>query len=44
MSRLRLAYLFTTFPTTSETFLQREVRAMRARPVDFTLHSLWGGE
>ncbi len=41
--RLRLAYLFTTFPETSETFLQREVRAMRARPVEFTLHSLWGG-
>ncbi len=43
MSRLRLAYLFTTFPEASETFLQREVRAMRAQPVDFTLHSLWGG-
>lgn len=41
--RLRLAYLFTTFPEISETFLQREVRAMRLRPVDFTLHSLWGG-
>jgi glycosyltransferase involved in cell wall biosynthesis len=44
MSRLRLAYLFTTFPETSETFLQREVRAMRAQPVDCTLHSLWGGK
>ncbi len=44
MSRLRLAYLFTTFPTMSETFLQREVRAMRERPVDFTLHSIWQGE
>jgi len=43
MSRLRLIYLFTTFPETSETFLQREVRAMRERPVDFTLYSLWGG-
>lgn len=43
MPRLRLAYLFTTFPETSETFLQREVRAMRTRPVDFTLHSLWHG-
>jgi len=43
MSRLRLAYLFTTFPEASETFLQREVRAMRAQPVDCTLHSLWGG-
>ena len=44
MSRLRLIYLFTTFPERSETFLQREVRAMRDRPVDFTLHSLWGGQ
>jgi glycosyltransferase involved in cell wall biosynthesis len=44
MTRLRLAYLFTTFPETSETFLQREVRAMRGRPVDFTLHSIWGGK
>jgi glycosyltransferase involved in cell wall biosynthesis len=43
MSRLRLAYFFTTFPAASETFLQREVQAMRARPVDFTLHSLWDG-
>ncbi len=43
MSRLRLAYLFTTFPEISETFLQREVRAMRTRPVDFTLHSIWHG-
>ncbi len=44
MSPLRLAYLFTTFPETSETFLQREVRAMRNQRVDFTLHSLWGGQ
>jgi glycosyltransferase involved in cell wall biosynthesis len=43
MYRLRLAYLFTTFPEASETFLQREVRAMRRLPVDFELHSLWGG-
>jgi len=41
--RLRLVYLFTTFPEASETFLQREVRAMRGLPVDFELHSLWGG-
>lgn len=44
MPRLRIAYLFTTFPETSETFLQREVRAMRTQPVDLTLHSLWGGQ
>jgi len=43
MPRLRLVYLFTTFPEASETFLQREVQAMRTQPVDFTLHSLWGG-
>jgi colanic acid/amylovoran biosynthesis glycosyltransferase len=42
--RLRLAYLCTTFPTASETFLQREVRALRGQPVDFTIYSLWGGE
>ncbi len=38
-----VAYLFTTFPKVSETFLQREVRAMLAQGVDVRLFSLWGG-
>ena len=42
--RVRVAYLFTTFPLPSETFLQREIRAMRERAdVSFEIHSLWGG-
>lgn len=42
---LRVAYLFTTFPVDSETFLQREIRAMRLREdIRFELHSMWGGE
>jgi glycosyltransferase involved in cell wall biosynthesis len=38
-----IAYLFTTFPKTTETFLQREITAMRARGVNLRLYSLWGG-
>ncbi len=39
-----MAYLFTTFPADSETFLQREIRAMRRRDdIAFELHSMWGG-
>lgn len=38
-----VAYLFTTFPKTSETFLQREVRAVRRQGVDVRLFSFWGG-
>ena len=42
---IRVAYLFTTFPVDSETFLQREIRAMRRRDdITFELHSMWGGE
>ena len=40
---LTVAYLFTTFPKLSETFLQREVAAMQARGVNLRLYSLWGG-
>jgi glycosyltransferase involved in cell wall biosynthesis len=36
-------YLFTTFPKLTETFLQREVRALRHLPIDLELFSLWGG-
>lgn len=38
-----VVYLFTRFPHWSETFLQREVRAMAALGVPLELHSLWGG-
>jgi glycosyltransferase involved in cell wall biosynthesis len=38
-----IAYLFTTFPKNTETFLQREVIAMRAKGVELRLYSLWGG-
>ena len=38
-----IAYLFTTFPQNTETFLQREIIAMRAHGVNLRLYSLWGG-
>jgi glycosyltransferase involved in cell wall biosynthesis len=38
-----IAYLFTTFPKSTETFLQREIVAMRARGAQVRLYSLWGG-
>ena len=38
-----IAYLFTTFPKTTEMFLQREVAALRARGVRLRLYSMWGG-
>lgn len=40
---LKIAFLFTTFPKTSETFLQRDVAALLAHGVDVRLYSLWGG-
>jgi colanic acid/amylovoran biosynthesis glycosyltransferase len=40
---ISVAYLFTTFPKTSEAFLQRDVAAMQARGVRLRLYSLWGG-
>jgi len=40
---LRIAYLFTTFPKSTETFLQREVTALLAAGVDLRLYSLLGG-
>ncbi|MEO0796954.1 MAG: glycosyltransferase [Verrucomicrobiota bacterium] len=43
-AHLKIAYLFTTFPVTSETFLQREVRVMASRGVDVDIHSLWLGD
>jgi len=38
-----IAYLFTTFPQSTETFLQREIIAMRGLGVNLRLYSLWGG-
>jgi glycosyltransferase involved in cell wall biosynthesis len=38
-----VAYLFTTFPSPTETFLQREIAALRARGPSLRLYSLWGG-
>jgi glycosyltransferase involved in cell wall biosynthesis len=40
---ISVAYLFTTFPKTSEAFLQRDVAAMQARGIKLRLFSLWGG-
>jgi colanic acid/amylovoran biosynthesis glycosyltransferase len=38
-----ITYLFTTFPKTTEMFLQREIAALRARGVRLRIHSMWGG-
>lgn len=38
-----IAYLFTTFPKNTETFLQREIVAMKTHGVNLRLYSLWGG-
>src|SRR5262245_35148212 len=38
-----IAYLFTTFPQPTETFLQREIVAMKNHGVILRLYSLWGG-
>ncbi|HEX2101088.1 MAG TPA: glycosyltransferase [Candidatus Synoicihabitans sp.] len=38
-----IAYLFTTFPKATETFLQREVRALIAQGAHLRLYSLFGG-
>ncbi|MBN1403198.1 MAG: glycosyltransferase family 4 protein [Opitutales bacterium] len=43
LSRGPVAYLFTTFGTPSETFLRRELAAMRSLGVDARVYSLWGG-
>ncbi len=38
-----IALLFTTFPKTSETFLQRDVAALQSQGLRLRLYSLWGG-
>ncbi|WOO42149.1 glycosyltransferase [Rubellicoccus peritrichatus] len=40
---MKIAYLFTTFPVQSETFLQRELRLMAKQGVQIQIHSLWKG-
>lgn len=39
----QIVLLFTTFPKTSETFLQRDVTALQAKGLRLKLYSLWGG-
>jgi len=41
---MRLLYVATRFPVLSETFVQREVRALRAAGASLQILSLWGGE
>jgi len=38
-----IAYLFTTFPKSTEMFLQREVAALRTRGAPLRIYSMWGG-
>lgn len=40
---LTIAYLYTTFPKSTETFMQREVIAMQRLGVRLRIYSLWGG-
>ncbi|MGD1983661.1 MAG: glycosyltransferase [Chromatiaceae bacterium] len=40
---MKVDYLFTTFPILSETFYQREIRALAGQGVDLSIYSLWGG-
>ena len=39
----KIAWLFSTFPAATETFLQREVRACKKLGLPLELYSLWGG-
>ena len=41
--RPTIAYLYTTFPKSTETFLQREIVAMQKLGVHLRIYSLWGG-
>jgi len=38
-----IAYIFTTFPKSTETFLQREVTGLQSLGVNLRLYSMWGG-
>ena len=41
---MKIAYLCTTFPVLSETFLQREVQALKEQSAQLELYSLWKGQ
>lgn len=41
---MKIAYLFTTFPVLSETFLQREITALSKTDIDFSIYSIWLGQ
>jgi glycosyltransferase involved in cell wall biosynthesis len=41
---LTVTYFFTTFPQSTETFLQREIIALQKAGVGLELYSLWGGK
>ncbi|MEY4488361.1 MAG: hypothetical protein RIQ79_869 [Verrucomicrobiota bacterium] len=41
--RPSIAYIFTTFPKPTETFLQREVAGLLGLGVELRLYSMWGG-
>jgi glycosyltransferase involved in cell wall biosynthesis len=38
-----IAYFFTTFPKSTETFLQREVLGLRTQGANLRIYSFWGG-
>jgi len=38
-----IAYLFTTFPKSTELFMQREITSLRMRGANLRIYSLWGG-
>lgn len=40
---LTISYLYTTFPKSTETFMQREILALQAAGVRLRIHSMWGG-
>ena len=41
--RLRVVYVFTTFPLLTETPSQRELRVLDGLPIDVEVYSIWGG-
>jgi colanic acid/amylovoran biosynthesis glycosyltransferase len=38
---MKVAYLFISFPTLSQTFLQREIRGVAAAGIEVEVHSMW---
>ena len=41
--RITIAYICTTFPVLTETFIQREIRVLNQLDLDIKIYSLWGG-